>query len=234
MLSPALRYRANNGITFRPDANTVLWLPGQDDPQSATIRDRSGKGNDGTIIGATWAKTGQGLSYLDFDGADDAVTITRTDSLKFGAGDFTLESWAKPTNAADERYIISTYNAASAGWSLLLQTNGTIRAIIRDGVSTLDPPRTLDIDDGEWHHVVFTRVGSVGTLYDNVTNTTTATQALGSTDNNLDLAVGSQAVITPIKSMLGGITLTRVYKGIGLSAAVIAEHFKRERHLFGR
>ncbi len=40
-------------IKYQPDASTIVWLPGQDDAYSSTIRDRSGKGNNGTISGAT-------------------------------------------------------------------------------------------------------------------------------------------------------------------------------------
>ncbi len=98
MSSPALRHvRANSGITFRPDANTVLWLPGQDDAFSSTIRDRSGKGNDGAITGATWVQNSKGLWVLDFDGADDIVNCgsdASIDDIFDGGG--AVEFWVNP------------------------------------------------------------------------------------------------------------------------------------------
>ncbi len=74
MLSPALRWTKPSGFPWRPDANTKLWLPGTGDPQSATIRDRSGNGNNGTIVGATWVKK-NGIWGLSFDVTDDIVTV---------------------------------------------------------------------------------------------------------------------------------------------------------------
>jgi len=98
MQSPALKYaRVNSGINFQPDAYTVLWFPGQDDPQSATIRDRSGSGNNGTITGATWTRNGNGIWYLDFDGADDIVNIPDATSIQnvFDGGGSTV-AWIYP------------------------------------------------------------------------------------------------------------------------------------------
>ena len=76
MRSPALRYaRANSGVLYRPDANDVLWFPGQDDAYSATVRDRSNLvSNHGTLTGTTWVKTGRGLWLQNFDG-DDVITV---------------------------------------------------------------------------------------------------------------------------------------------------------------
>ncbi|KKK77854.1 hypothetical protein LCGC14_2849430, partial [marine sediment metagenome] len=68
LTKPYFQARKNNGVLYEPDASCVLWLLGQDDAYSTTIRDRSGQGNHGTINDATWARTGQGLWYLVLDG----------------------------------------------------------------------------------------------------------------------------------------------------------------------
>ncbi len=97
MSSPALRHVRKFGPAFRPDANTVLWLPGQDDPQSSTIRDRSGKGNDGAITGATWVTGPKGIRELDFDGASGLVncgTDASIDDIFDGGG--AVEFWVNP------------------------------------------------------------------------------------------------------------------------------------------
>ena len=109
--SPALRYaRANLGLTFRPDANCVLWLPGQDDPQSSTIRDRSGNGNNGTFgAGAaapTWKRLPSGLWVLDFDGLNDHTLISYHASLNPKL--ITIEIWFKAaTNLPDFARLIN-------------------------------------------------------------------------------------------------------------------------------
>ena len=97
MLNLATKYtRPNSGLAFRPDTSCVLWLPGQDDAYSVTIRDRLGKGNHGTIYGALWKRNSQGLWYLDLDG-DDYVTITDAPSFNITTA-LTVITWVKVTN----------------------------------------------------------------------------------------------------------------------------------------
>ncbi len=104
MLRPPLQARANSGLTFRPDANTVLWLPGQDDAYSATIRDRSGKGNNGSITGATWKRNSQGLWYLHFDGTDDDVDIPIAAALTAG----TFVAWFRSSTSGARNALLGS------------------------------------------------------------------------------------------------------------------------------
>ena len=127
------------GIKFTPDANTVLWLPGQDDAYSGTIRDRSGFSNNGTITGAVWIRLPSGLWYLSFDGTDDKVTIVASASLLLGSGDFTLEFWVYKTALTDAEYLMGT---ASATKDVYL--SGTAGAIKID----LEGATTVTSNDG--------------------------------------------------------------------------------------
>ena len=94
--------RKNNGVKWEPDDDTVLWLPGQDDPQSATIRDRSGNGNDGTIVGATWKQLPSGVWVVDFDGADDKVEPASQLNVATG----TLLAWVEFASDIDGQQTI--------------------------------------------------------------------------------------------------------------------------------
>ncbi len=100
MSSPALRHVRKFGPAFKPDANTVLWLPGQDDAFSSTIRDRSGFGNDGTLTnGVTWERGSKGLWGQRYNGSDDYVdadsTLTQLASTTVG----TWMLWTKLDDA---------------------------------------------------------------------------------------------------------------------------------------
>ncbi len=144
MTSPALRnVRANSGITFRPDADTVLWMPGQDDPQSAVIRDRSGNLNNGAISGATWTRNSKGLSYLDYDGADDLVTVTDTASIQniFDGGG-TILFWVnlRSDGEGDIGHIFDKVNWVIFG---LGESAGIIR---------LRFTQIFSGDNGRWQH----------------------------------------------------------------------------------
>jgi hypothetical protein len=79
---------------FKPDSSCVMWLPGQDDAPSTTIRDRSGYGNHGTITGATWNKNSQGVSYLSFNGSSDFINCGTSSTLNIAkSGAFV--AWVK-------------------------------------------------------------------------------------------------------------------------------------------
>ena len=126
MRSRALEHtyaRANWGLKFRPDANTVLWLPGQDDPQSATIRDRSGgdpnllsNGNfevgdppdDWTLVGggatvsrsSTQAKIGTYSALLTRNGTDCHIYQAYSGYAAYAGKTVTLGCWVYATVAA--------------------------------------------------------------------------------------------------------------------------------------
>ncbi len=93
----------------------VLYLPGQDDPQSGTIRDRSGYNNHGTITGATWARQANGVWAQSFDGVDDHVNCGNNTSLQI-SNNFTISAWMKIRRTANYEYIVAKGQAWTAGW----------------------------------------------------------------------------------------------------------------------
>jgi len=92
-IKPPIISRSLSSRLYQPRSGDgcVLWLLGQDDAYSSTIRDRSGYNNHGTITGATWARLPSGLWALNFDG-DDFINCGTNASLNF-AGDWTFLAW---------------------------------------------------------------------------------------------------------------------------------------------
>jgi len=241
--SPALRYaRPSYMPKFVPDSSCVLWLPGQDDPHSATLRDRSGKGNNGTIYGATWTRLPSGLWVQLYDGLDDVTTVTNHASLNMGTGDFTLEVWAKLDLDATTRVAIAKYTEPTGILGYYLQyrnVTGIIRLYMNDATDAYYIDGTTDVRDGTWHHTVGVvdrdTAANCKVLVDGVDDTASRTGTLanvGDLDNTADLTIGrnSQVVLVFFK---GYIALVRVYKGVALSDAVLKSHYEQERHLFG-
>ena len=90
-------YRANfTEAVCAPAANLVgAW--GFDETGTATTTaDASGRGNTGTISGATRTTTGKFGSALTFDGVNDLVTVADSASLDL-TNRATLEAWVNPT-----------------------------------------------------------------------------------------------------------------------------------------
>ena len=89
-------YRANfTELVCAPDPNLVgAW--GFDETSPTTVADVSGRGNNGTISGATRTTTGKFGSALTFDGVNDMVTVPDSASLDL-TNRATLEAWVNPS-----------------------------------------------------------------------------------------------------------------------------------------
>jgi hypothetical protein len=64
-----------------------------------TVADGSGKGNTGTLSGATWTSTGKYGSALVFNGTSALVTINDSASLHLTTA-MTLEAWVNPSSVS--------------------------------------------------------------------------------------------------------------------------------------
>ena len=105
------------------------------DEGSGSIAYDSAGENDGTISGATWT-SGQIGGALDFDGVDDYVLVSDSDSISVGNQDYTICAWiyqksvppepaavgvvSKVKDGADKEYCFSVYNG---GLRLDVETN---------------------------------------------------------------------------------------------------------------
>lgn len=100
---------ASDEITadFYGNYDAAYWKFDEGSGKSAA--DSSGNGNDGTLANnPTWT-TGQVGSALSFDGVDDSVTVSSSNSLKIQ--EHTVSFWIKFTNNPDGSYrqILAKY-----------------------------------------------------------------------------------------------------------------------------
>lgn len=140
LTSPALRWVKPSTLLTCP-AGAVLWLPGQDDAYSTTIRDRSGNNNHGTITGATWSRLPSGLWVLSFDG-DDYIAPPRITGLWANGG--TVLFFCKPTDGQPAAYQFlwggRTDNTRCYAY---LDTDGTVYfAVHKDAATNYVTSRT--------------------------------------------------------------------------------------------
>ena len=244
MRNRALEYvRANSGLLFRPDSTCVLWLPGQDDAYSSTIRDRSGKGNNGTIYGVTWTRLPRGLWVLPLDGGDDYVDCGRDSSLDMGTGDFSLECWFKTTADDTTQMLINkgslTANATTGARYMLsiLGTTNKLEVQLDDNTTKTTILGAATVNDGAYHYTMFTadRSGN-GQIYLDGATDGAAVAITGSNlsldDTSKDLCIGVLSDDETSDNFAGIIALVRAYKGLVLPASVGLNHYNQERHLF--
>ncbi len=158
---------------------TSINLPFDTQPDStqvysgtATTRDYSGRGNNGTIYGATWVPNGVVGGALYFDG-DDFVTVREQSNSLGGSGTWSqmsLEFWIKsPTAGQNERLIwkpdlysprtINSYRVDVRN-NALQQLEFTWYVCSGNVTYTLKFNQTPSVTD--WHHVVCTYKSGTG------------------------------------------------------------------------
>ena len=157
------------GIKFTPDANTVLWLPGQDDAYSATIRDRSGNGNNGTITQAVWTRNNQGTWYLDFDGTNDKIQLANSSvtSCRISTK-ATFKIWVKLNDLTTAEHTIAGKDTNTLALEYDLEfydidsdDNYHVRLLATDNGNGGDNAHRMFcqtgnlISDTLWHHIVW-------------------------------------------------------------------------------
>ena len=82
-----------------------VWL--FDEGSGNTVKDYSGNGNDGTIMGdPEWIDSEVG-GALKFDGQDDYLEIPDSESLGVGVDNFTLVAWLNPASPGGGNGIIA-------------------------------------------------------------------------------------------------------------------------------
>lgn len=237
LLKPTFRARAQLLNLYQPRVGDgcVLWLPGQDDPQSSTIRDRSGLGNNGTIVGATWARTPKGLWYLSFDGNDDNVTVA--DKAEFDVGaELTLKLWFRTdTDTADDVLVIHDESATKyAFW--MSGTGGDLYFIVNTASGSSNAfydGANSYFSDSVWRHIVGTYDKS---LADNRLKLfIDGALAAQGTGHNEDIAAGDEgitfghyAAVYMKHDMALPVICNKAW-----NAGRILDNYNQERHLFG-
>ena len=89
-------YRATYAEASCPTATSLVGAWGFDEASGGSVTDASGRGNAGTIAGATRTASGRFGSALTFDGVNDWVTVPDSASLDL-TNRATLEAWVHPT-----------------------------------------------------------------------------------------------------------------------------------------
>jgi hypothetical protein len=106
-------------FTVTPPASGLVGAWGFDETSGATVGDRSGKGNTGTITGATRTTTGKFGGALSFSGSGKWVTVADSTSLHLTTG-MTIEGWVNPTanGTGSWRALAVKETATGLSWAL--------------------------------------------------------------------------------------------------------------------
>ena len=164
-----------------------------------------------TISGAKWVKGYYGYG-LDFNGADDYLSIADSANINMGTGNFSLEFYMK-ADSSDQtnKRIISKLNS-STGYEVYFDSNNKISFFLGDGTNTFvgDVTGGTALNDGKWHHVALSlnRSGNATLFYDTIpiyiANITSASNSL---DNTADLYIGKNSIGNNFKGILDDVII---------------------------
>jgi len=94
-----------------------------------------------------------------FDGSGDALTVDAT----FGAGDFTLDFWARAVTISDAFFPIDCRNAANDANGLVFYFRNTMKLALGVGDPLVITEGSAPLQNNVWYHCRLTRSGD--TLY---------------------------------------------------------------------
>jgi len=198
-----------------------LITPAQPDPAGlvghwaldGNVQDSSGLANHGTANGMPAYALGRIGQAMSFDGGDDYVTIDGV-ADDITNNDITLAAWVNMPAQATWYPIIScnTASGGNVGW-LAVDAGG--------GADFGSLTGTYFVTDDNWHHVAYTRIGDVGSLYVDGVLEGTHTVSFNFSADDL-WSIGQEWDSSNASNLLvGTVDEVRIYD-VGLSYAEIA------------
>jgi glucose/arabinose dehydrogenase/PKD repeat protein len=134
----------------------------------SAVVDSSGRGNSGTVSGASWSSAGRFGSALSFDGVNDWVTVADAASLDLSSG-MTLEAWVRPSRLGGWRTVVFKERSGGVVYGLYGDQAGgrPLGQVDIGGERNAVGSASLPLD--AWSHLATTFDGSMVRLYVNGT-----------------------------------------------------------------
>ena len=165
-----------------------------DEGQGGTVNDTSGKGNTGTIYGASWSTNCKFGSCLYFSGGTTDYIIKNP--FNHPTENVTVEFWMNTSDTANSGTPYSYATSSNSNEFLIFDYTGF--TIYRAANSR---QTGVSANDGSWHHIVTTWTGTNGaiSLYKDGSQAYTNTLASGTT-----IPSGGSLVIAQEQDSVGG------------------------------
>lgn len=182
---------------------------------STTFTDSSRNNLTVTAVGnakLTTASPKFGTACGTFDGAGDALTVPANEAFNLGTGDWTVEMWVKTTQTT-AGYLISLNQLLGANNLQLVLSNATSGHIYVFEASSGRVDVASSVNDGNWHHVALSRVGSDVTLWLDGTQLATYVTSFTFWNNSVGIIIGERS--DAVSAFNGQIDDVRITKGVG-------------------
>ena len=190
--------------------------------------DLSGKGNDGTISGATFAVDSTAGPYLDFDGSNDDINVGDIGDV-FGTS-FAIAMWIKTDDVSNRKEFIGQYVDSNNWWRWGNDELGNWEIDVQDsGSRTVSVNPDWSVVTNQWHHIVLSRSGSTWGFYKNGEEDGTGSDNSTIPDMAASVRIGNSTSSAYFNGKIAGV---QIYEA-ELTAAQIKQNFNAERNRFG-
>jgi Tol biopolymer transport system component len=201
-------------------------------PFNGNANDESGNGHDGINNGAvlTTDRFGNANSAYSFDGLDDDINTSFTPVIS-PTDDFSLSAWIK--TVSNSSHFLG-FEQTGAQQIAVFIDDGPARFIFRDDEAN-NPSlfSASDVNDGKWHHIVYSRSGQKDSLYcyvDGQFETSTSdlhtTAFLNATNPiSMSLGAGNHGTLGPINNYSGILDDVRFFNKL-LTGKEISELYR--------
>jgi hypothetical protein len=146
------------GGVYREPAVTnglVLYFP-FDGNENGTVRDRSGKKNDGVVNGAKWTPRGKAGGAYEFDGQESCITVPRVDPFNTLTA-MTVSAWVYLNKVPSDFAGVVSRRTPGDVWWMGIKSGFGVEVNI--GGSKNGKSRTTGfgtIDTQKWYHITLT------------------------------------------------------------------------------
>jgi hypothetical protein len=214
-LSSAVNVTVSNSTTT-PGGLVAAY--GFNEGTGTAVADASGRGNNGSVSGATWTTSGRFGSALTFNGTSAWVSVPHNASLDLTTG-MTIEAWVYPTSVTGWRTVVMKEAPNSLAYTLY-SVNGASRASgwAQVGSSDYFVNATSNLAVNTWTHLAYTYDGTTLRLFVNGTQVAAAAGPAALAASTGVLRIGGNAVWG--EYFAGRIDDVRIYNR-ALSAAEI-------------
>ena len=149
------------------------------------------------------------------------LTVSNSTDFDFGSGEFCVELWFRSSSETLQHLIDRGDATGFTPWWLQLRSDGVIRARAWSSGSSYifeSDSSSSGFNDGNWHHVAFTRSGSTFRLFvDGVINATqTSASGLGTITQSLWIGRNRNNIV---QNFVGNMQDIRITKGAALYTA---------------
>jgi hypothetical protein len=221
-----------NGLVLALDAgNTKSYVSG-----STTWFDKSGRGNNGTLINGV-GYTSSFNGSLVFDGTDDYVVVNNSPQLPVSSSSRTINIWFNPDPSAwasnvNNLFFYGTPGTTGATFGIDLDTY-PVMEIYTWGGSGKDLMFSSSFAQTGWANIAITYDGSTSIkIYENGTNTQTLTLSSPCNTGNTNVWIGSIDPSYQPWYYSGRISNVSIYNR-ALSPSEVQQNFNALRGRFG-